>query len=50
VLGQEGSDLGGSVRGGEGFTETGYARLLDAARQQLNGPIVLVWENLRWAG
>ena len=30
----------------KGFTETGYARLLDAARRQLNGPIVLVWDNL----
>jgi putative transposase len=37
-------------RGGQdqrkGFTETGYARLLDAARQQLTGPLVLVWDNL----
>ena len=30
----------------KGFTETNYARLLDAAHQQLNGPIVLVWDNL----
>ncbi len=30
----------------KGFTETGYARLLDAAHQQLHGPIVLVWDNL----
>ena len=30
----------------EGFTETDYARLLDAAHQQLNGAIVLVWDNL----
>jgi DDE superfamily endonuclease len=30
----------------KGFTETGCARLLDAARQQLGGPIVLVWDNL----
>jgi putative transposase len=30
----------------KGFTETGYARLLDAAHQQLGGPIVLVWDNL----
>ena len=29
----------------KGFTETGYARLLDAAHQQLGGPIVLVWDN-----
>jgi transposase len=30
----------------KGFTETGYARFLDAAHQQLNGPIVLIWDNL----
>ena len=30
----------------KGFTETDYARFLDAARQQLNGPVVLVWDNL----
>jgi DDE superfamily endonuclease len=30
----------------KGFTETDYARLLDAAHQQLRGPIVLVWDNL----
>jgi transposase len=30
----------------KGFTETGYARLLDAAHQQPGGPIVLVWDNL----
>jgi DDE superfamily endonuclease len=30
----------------KGFTETGYAQLLDAAHQQLGGPIVLVWDNL----
>jgi len=30
----------------KGFTETEYVRLLDAARQQLDGPIVLVWDNL----
>ncbi|MEU4205323.1 transposase [Streptomyces sp. NPDC026294] len=29
-----------------GFAETDYARLLDAAQQQLGGPIVLVWDNL----
>ena len=28
----------------KGFTETGYARLLDAAHQQLAGPIVAVWD------
>jgi putative transposase len=32
--------------GRKGFTETGYAALLDAAHQQLGGPIVLVWDNL----
>jgi putative transposase len=30
----------------KGFTEADYARFLDAARRQLNGPIVLVWDNL----
>jgi putative transposase len=30
----------------KGFTETDYARFLDAAHQQLNGPIVLIWDNL----
>jgi len=30
----------------KGFTETDYARLLDAAHQQLGGPIVVVWDNL----
>ena len=30
----------------KGFTEADYARLLDAARQQLDGPIVLVRDNL----
>ena len=30
----------------KGFTETDYARLLDAAHQQLEGPLVLVWDNL----
>jgi len=30
----------------KGFTETGYARLLDAAHQQLGGPLVVVWDNL----
>jgi putative transposase len=30
----------------KGFTETEYASLLDAARQQLGGPLVLVWDNL----
>jgi hypothetical protein len=27
----------------KGSTETDFARLLDAAHQQLRGPIVLVW-------
>jgi transposase len=30
----------------KGFTETGYARLLDAAHQQLGGPLVVVWDNV----
>ena len=30
----------------KGFTETGYAHLLDAAHHQLGGPIVVVWDNL----
>ena len=30
----------------KGFTEQGYARLLDAAHQQLGGPLVIVWDNL----
>jgi DDE superfamily endonuclease len=30
----------------KGFTETGFAQLLDATHQQLRGPIVLVWDNL----
>jgi putative transposase len=30
----------------KGFAETDYARLLDAAHQQLGGPVVLVWDNL----
>jgi hypothetical protein len=29
----------------EGFTEAGYARLLDGAHQQLGGPLVLIWDN-----
>jgi hypothetical protein len=36
-------------RGGDsrkGFTETDYARFLDAARQQLGGPLVVIWDNL----
>ena len=30
----------------KGFTEADYARFLDAARQQLGGPLVVVWDNL----
>ena len=30
----------------KGFTEPDYARLLDAAHQQLTGPVVLLWDNL----
>ncbi len=30
----------------KGFTETDCARLMDAAHQQLGGPVVLVWDNL----
>ena len=30
----------------KGFTEADYARLLDAAHQQLTGPLVVVWDNL----
>ena len=30
----------------KGFTETDYARFLDAGRQQLGGPVVLVWDGL----
>jgi transposase len=30
----------------KGFTETDYARLLDAAHAQLGGPLVVVWDNL----
>jgi transposase len=30
----------------KGFTESDYARLLDAAHQQLAGPLVVVWDNL----
>jgi hypothetical protein len=30
----------------KGFTETGYAQLLDAAHQQLAGPLVVIWDNL----
>jgi hypothetical protein len=37
---------GGGKDQRKGFTETDYARLLDAAHQQLGGPVVLVWDNL----
>src|SRR5258708_12820575 len=37
---------GGGKDQRKGFTETDYARLLDAARQQLAGPVVVVWDNL----
>jgi putative transposase len=30
----------------KGFTESEYVRLLDAAHQQLGGPLVVVWDNL----
>jgi putative transposase len=30
----------------KGFAEEDYIRLLDAAHQQLGGPIVLVWDNI----
>lgn len=30
----------------KGFDEEGYAALLDAAHQQLGGPLVLVWDNI----
>ena len=30
----------------KGFTESGFAQLLDAAHQQLAGPLVVVWDNL----
>ena len=30
----------------KGFTEADYARFLDAAHQQLAGPLVVVWDNL----
>ena len=33
----------------EDFTKADYARLLDAAHQQLGGPVVLVWDNLKCA-
>ncbi len=37
---------GGNGERRKGFTEAHYAALLDAAHQQLGGPLVLVWDNL----
>ena len=34
----------------KGFTEADYAKLLDAAHQQLAGPIVVVWDNTGMQG
>jgi hypothetical protein len=31
----------------KGFTETDFARLVDAAHQPLAGPLVVVWDNLK---
>ncbi|MFE3270338.1 hypothetical protein [Streptomyces sp. NPDC059215] len=39
-------DRGPAKNRRKGFIETDYARLLDAAHQQLGGPIVLVWDYL----
>ena len=39
-------DRGSGKNRRKGFAETGYARLVDGAHQQLHGPIVLVWDNL----
>jgi putative transposase len=36
-------DRGPAKERRKGFTETDYARQLDAAHQQLGGPVVLVW-------
>lgn len=36
----------GRKRDKKGFDEEDYAALLDAAHQQLRGPIVLVWDNI----
>jgi hypothetical protein len=33
----------------KGFTDTDYARLLDAAHQQPGGPLVVVWDGLNRA-
>ncbi|MFJ9121971.1 transposase [Streptomyces sp. NPDC102394] len=39
-------DRGPAKDRGKGFAETDYAYLLDAAHQQLGGPVVLVRDNL----
>jgi len=39
-------DRGSGKHRRKGFDETGYARLLDGAHQELGGAIVLVWDNL----
>ena len=39
-------DRGSGKQRRKGLAEADYARLLDGARQQLKGPIVLVWDNL----
>jgi hypothetical protein len=39
-------DRGSGKHRRKGFTETDYARLLDAAHQQLHRPIILIWDNL----
>ena len=39
-------DRGSGRHRRKGFTETDYARLLDAAYQQIHRPIVLIWDNL----
>ena len=31
----------------KGFTEADYARLLDAAHQQVGSPLMVVWDNNR---
>lgn len=33
----------------KGFTEAGYAALLDAAHRQLGGPLAMIWDNLKCA-
>jgi len=41
-----GRSRSGRGDGRKGFTETDYARFLDAAHQQPRGPVVLVWDGL----